>query len=244
MDVSLSRPRPPRLICPPLRPATLASSEVHSCAVPLACAARPPLLAISRCFSGDIDAKPRRSLRAGGFISVFGVSFMVAAFLVGLCGPSPSSASPSASGRRKAVSRVQPEDPAPAPVPVHPAVWAARARARPVLARRDSASGDPVARSRYCPFHCSDVPTRAPQGCRSPAGRLPSPEKATVGVAIKPCAKRGRASYWLIGRWWPTKRPSAGTYRQAKGNYGSGGAIPYSLLPSCKMQGECGPSTA
>jgi hypothetical protein len=31
--------------------------------VPFSCAARPPLLAISRCFSGDIDANPRRSLR-------------------------------------------------------------------------------------------------------------------------------------------------------------------------------------
>src|SRR5881394_3400083 len=44
---------------PPLRPATRASSEVNSCAVPLAWAARPPLLAISRCFVGSIDAKPR-----------------------------------------------------------------------------------------------------------------------------------------------------------------------------------------
>jgi hypothetical protein len=59
-----NRPRPPRLICPPLRPAARASSGVHSCAVPFSCAARPPLLAISRCFSGDIDANPRRSLRA------------------------------------------------------------------------------------------------------------------------------------------------------------------------------------
>ena len=57
------RPRPPRLICPPLRPAARASSAVHSCAVPFSCAARPPLLAISRCFSGDIEANPRRSLR-------------------------------------------------------------------------------------------------------------------------------------------------------------------------------------
>jgi hypothetical protein len=30
------------------------------------CAARPPLLAISRCFSGDIDANPRRSFRRTG----------------------------------------------------------------------------------------------------------------------------------------------------------------------------------
>ncbi len=60
------RPRPPRLICPPFRPANRASSDVHSCAVPFRCAARPPLLAISRCFSGDIDANPRRSLRRTG----------------------------------------------------------------------------------------------------------------------------------------------------------------------------------
>ena len=46
---------------PALRPAARASSAVHSWAVPFSCAARPPLLAISRCFSGDIDAKPRRS---------------------------------------------------------------------------------------------------------------------------------------------------------------------------------------
>src|SRR5687768_9641539 len=59
----IRRPRPPRLICPPLRPATRASSGVHSCAVPFSCAARPPLLAISRCFSGDIEANPRRSFR-------------------------------------------------------------------------------------------------------------------------------------------------------------------------------------
>src|SRR5919206_4154496 len=44
---------------PPFRPATRASSEVNSCAVPLAWAARPPLLAISRCLLGSIDAKPR-----------------------------------------------------------------------------------------------------------------------------------------------------------------------------------------
>src|SRR5688500_15895949 len=59
----IRRPRPPRLIWPPLRPAFLASSAVHSWAVPFSCAARPPLLAISRCFSADIDANPRRSLR-------------------------------------------------------------------------------------------------------------------------------------------------------------------------------------
>src|SRR3989442_656452 len=62
--VGISRPRPPRLIWPPLRPAWPASSGVHSWAVPFSCAARPPLLAISRCFSADIDANPRRSLRS------------------------------------------------------------------------------------------------------------------------------------------------------------------------------------
>ena len=60
---ALRRPRPPRLTWPPFRPAVRASSDVHSWAVPFSCAARPPLLAISRCFSGDIDANPRRSLR-------------------------------------------------------------------------------------------------------------------------------------------------------------------------------------
>ena len=58
------RPRPPRLTWPPLRPACRASSGVHSWAVPFSWAARPPLLAISRCRSGLIDAKPRRSLRS------------------------------------------------------------------------------------------------------------------------------------------------------------------------------------
>src|SRR5687767_8002381 len=62
-SVGTRRPRPPRLIWPPLRPAARASSAVHSCAVPFSCAARPPLLAISRCFSGDMEANPRRSLR-------------------------------------------------------------------------------------------------------------------------------------------------------------------------------------
>jgi hypothetical protein len=38
-----------RLAAPPLRPAARASSLVHSWAVPCTCAARPPLLAISRC---------------------------------------------------------------------------------------------------------------------------------------------------------------------------------------------------
>src|SRR5262245_19416134 len=64
---AIRRPRPPRLTWPPLRPAERASSAVHSWAVPFSCAARPPLLAISRCFSGDIDANPRRSLRSGVF---------------------------------------------------------------------------------------------------------------------------------------------------------------------------------
>src|SRR5262245_47345462 len=59
----VNRPRPPRLTCPPLRPAVRASSAVHSWAVPFSCAARPPLLAIARFVSGDIDANPRRSLR-------------------------------------------------------------------------------------------------------------------------------------------------------------------------------------
>src|SRR5579885_3216337 len=48
-----------RLIEPPLRPAAWASSLVHLCAVPRAWAALPPLLAISRFFSGLIDANPR-----------------------------------------------------------------------------------------------------------------------------------------------------------------------------------------
>src|SRR6266568_4679280 len=48
-----------RLIEPPLRPAACASSLVHLWAVPNACAALPPLLAISRFFSGLIEAKPR-----------------------------------------------------------------------------------------------------------------------------------------------------------------------------------------
>jgi hypothetical protein len=68
------RPRPPRLIWPPFRPALRASSGVHSCAVPFSWAARPPLLAISRCFSGDIDANPRRSFRtpSTAFLLAFG----------------------------------------------------------------------------------------------------------------------------------------------------------------------------
>jgi hypothetical protein len=40
-------------------PALRASSDVNSCALPDAWAARPPSAAISRCCSGSIDAKPR-----------------------------------------------------------------------------------------------------------------------------------------------------------------------------------------
>lgn len=48
-----------------MRPAWRASSLSHSCAVPWTWAARPPLLAISRCFCGSIDANPRpRPLRS------------------------------------------------------------------------------------------------------------------------------------------------------------------------------------
>ena len=43
---------------PPFRPALRASSADHSCAVPFACAALPPLLAISRCRAGSIEANP------------------------------------------------------------------------------------------------------------------------------------------------------------------------------------------
>src|SRR5262245_11861447 len=46
---------------PPFRPASRASSLVHSCAVPFWCAALPPLLAISRCLLRSIDANPRSS---------------------------------------------------------------------------------------------------------------------------------------------------------------------------------------
>lgn len=45
---------------PPFRPASRASSLVNSCALPLACAALPPLLANNRRFSGSNAAKPRR----------------------------------------------------------------------------------------------------------------------------------------------------------------------------------------
>src|SRR5262245_24767562 len=44
---------------PPLRPASRASPESNSWAVPFACAALPPLLAISRCLLRSIDANPR-----------------------------------------------------------------------------------------------------------------------------------------------------------------------------------------
>src|SRR6187551_491665 len=46
---------------PPLRPASRASSLVHSWAVPFWCAALPPLLAISRCLARSIEANPRSS---------------------------------------------------------------------------------------------------------------------------------------------------------------------------------------
>jgi hypothetical protein len=44
---------------PPLRPASRASPESNSWAVPFACAALPPLLAISFCLLRSIEAKPR-----------------------------------------------------------------------------------------------------------------------------------------------------------------------------------------
>jgi hypothetical protein len=43
---------------PPFLPASRASPEVNWCAVPFSCAAFPPILAISRCFSGVMAAKP------------------------------------------------------------------------------------------------------------------------------------------------------------------------------------------
>jgi len=49
------------LAIPPLRPASRASSLVHSWAVPFWWAALPPLLAMSRCFARSIDANPRSS---------------------------------------------------------------------------------------------------------------------------------------------------------------------------------------
>lgn len=45
---------------PPLRPASRASVALNWCALPLAWAALPPLLAIWRCRSGSMEAKPRR----------------------------------------------------------------------------------------------------------------------------------------------------------------------------------------
>src|SRR5687767_10832428 len=48
---------------PPFRPAARASLESNSCAVPFACAARPPLLAISFCLPWSMDANPRALLR-------------------------------------------------------------------------------------------------------------------------------------------------------------------------------------
>ena len=42
--IGTKRPRPPRLLCPPFRPAARASSGVHSCAMPFSWAARPPYL--------------------------------------------------------------------------------------------------------------------------------------------------------------------------------------------------------
>src|SRR5688500_2035111 len=77
------RPLPPRLTCPPLRPAALASSEVHWCAVPLRCAARPPLLAISRCLSDVIEANPRVLLRKS-------LTILPPCLRVGIPLPSPS----------------------------------------------------------------------------------------------------------------------------------------------------------
>ena len=49
----------PRLARPPVRPAALASSFVHWCAVPFAWAAFPPRLAIRRRASTGIQANPR-----------------------------------------------------------------------------------------------------------------------------------------------------------------------------------------
>jgi hypothetical protein len=61
-----------RLAAPPLRPAERASSLVHSWAVPCLCAARPPLLAISRCLWGSIEANPRpRPLRSDTMKTLF-----------------------------------------------------------------------------------------------------------------------------------------------------------------------------
>lgn len=76
-EIGTSLPRPPRLLCPPFRPAARASSGVHSCAVPFSWAARPPLLAISRCFSRLIEANPRRSLRVPSTVPSWSFNNMV-----------------------------------------------------------------------------------------------------------------------------------------------------------------------
>jgi hypothetical protein len=114
-----SRPRPPRLTWPPLRPAARASSALHSCAVPFSCAARPPLLAISRCFSGDIDAKPRRSLRS-----------LVSTFIS------------SVSKTRKPRRRRGPESPAAAGDPVHEGDAARQSGSRAIRQGPDRARRD------------------------------------------------------------------------------------------------------
>src|SRR3990170_7777292 len=59
---------------PPLRPASRASSLVHSCAVPFWWAALPPLLAISRCLARSIDANPRSSLATLSLLALGGSS--------------------------------------------------------------------------------------------------------------------------------------------------------------------------
>ena len=139
VDDSTRRPRPPRLIWPPFRPADRASSEVHSCAVPFWCAARPPLLAISRCFSGDIEANPRRSRRSPPRFRAFAGSFMVV---------SRSRARPSRlSARRKGKGPVPPADPERAWVLVRP--WGSREPRPADLNRKDPGR-------RYC---CLASPT-------------------------------------------------------------------------------------
>lgn len=50
------------LAIPPFRPASRASSDVHSWAEPFKCAALPPFRAISRCLLRSIEANPRSSL--------------------------------------------------------------------------------------------------------------------------------------------------------------------------------------
>ena len=57
--ISAIRPRSIDTLSPPFRPASRASSGENSWALPFSCAARPPLRAIARCFSGSIDANPR-----------------------------------------------------------------------------------------------------------------------------------------------------------------------------------------